>query len=206
MSIFNLAQTHLGVSHPVMQFMIPHGYQINHVNSAKGKTLIEESFAVDFSFVPSQLRLLFKAWMNDYDIRHLSFPYQLHQLGLTLQDDLSFSGPLFEGLRVYRAIRSYVHSWLEECYPDEKTLSNDSKMLLFYEKLTKLPFSSTFGPQCSKKNLYRLLTTWLYVNIYLHFEHGDEGQELMKSRLCECPLQKIEKLSWKRKLGNNFST
>jgi hypothetical protein len=184
MTIYNLAWKFLTPQHPVFRMMYPHGYQTNVVNIGKGEPLLTHSFSKDFSFVPSGLRHLFQGWMKEYKIENLSFPALAKRLGLsctksTDPSEYTFCQPLLEGFRVYRVVEEYVRAWILACYPSPILVIKDKRMRTFYDKLSALPFRSTFG-KLTRKNLMRLLTTWLYVHVYLHFEHGDEGADLMQ--------------------------
>lgn len=193
MTIYNLAQLHLKEGHPLFEMMIPHGYRINPVNIEKGTTLIKESFGIDFSFTPQGLQRLFSLWMKEYDIENLHFSRLIRQFHLSPNDKQNlhgFSPHLHQALLVHNAVEQYVLKWLTKVYPDENCLQQDPNLLAFYQALQELSFKSTFGP-LSKDNLHNLLTTWMYVNIYLHFEHGDEGQEIINQVSLKIPTPEV---------------
>lgn len=195
MTLFNLATQHLSFEHPILQFMLPHGFQTNHVNIAKGKTLMEQSFTQDFSFTKTGLTSLFTHWMQSYDIRDLSFPQQLARLQGPKSSQKILSPPLLEGSRVHNVVTHYVTAWLKETYPTDELLLHDQELSTFYQAVKELPFRSTFDLALTRHSLILLLSTWLYVHVYLHFEHGDEGENLMQYvtlRIPSTPEEEIE--------------
>lgn len=188
MGIYNTARRTLDRGHPILQLMYPHGHQINQVNLSKGATLISECFGKDFSFSNSELRPLFTEWMKDYDIAKMT-PNRLSKLRLgDAKDNLLIES----AMRTYETVRKYVETCVTRMYSNDQTLAEDKAMCNFLTALGKLPFRSTFELPKSKKfytvvHLTDIISSWLFVSVYMHFENGDQGKALMKTTQISVP-------------------
>lgn len=191
MAVFNTACVSFSKLHPMFQFMYPHGHQVNYVNMSKGSTLIQFSFGADFSFPRTELEPLFRSWMKQYHIQDLYPPVMFAKLGFD-RDNLYMSSVLRDANTIFHIIQTYVQVCIQSIYPSEKEFAKDTQVHDFLKRLSELPFDSIFKkPKLySLDHLIKIMTTWFFVSIYMHFENGDEGKDLMHFATINVPKKK----------------
>jgi hypothetical protein len=107
------------------------------------------------------------------------------------------SPPLAEAIGIHNAIEKYVKGWLDAVYGSEgKAILKDEKLLKWYRAVRKLKFQSTFKEADFREEIEKLLMTWLFVSVYLHNEHGDEGEGLVSRISLRIPRKRFLKKSF----------
>lgn len=176
-SIYSLAATSLPKTHPLYILLHQHGCQVNTVDLKKGKILVQDNMARDWSFTPQGVEQLFHQWQRNFHLEDLTFLKMAETKGSIWK----------KAQETWTAIQTYVTQWVQKT--DRKDCF-DLDTYRFWNELQALPHQ-VIAPQnnvLNQDNLILFLTQYIYVSIFVHEHVGDQATDIIENSYLWIPI------------------